>query len=112
MLAGNADIGSLIDGQTIYIFCEPGTADLKLPFQLFGTGCVQETYVKATVMTLTGPHAEDYTGLPCGPVSASPGGGDEMSVTAYGGAVVFEGRKGGRCTSGTAVADVAVALKK
>ena len=110
MSAGYAG-GSPISGETIYIFCEPGTEDLKLPFQLFGLGCVRETYVSAVVMSLTGPHAEDYTGLPCGQVSALPGGGDDTSVTAYGGAVVFEGRKGGRCTSGTGVVDVAVAPK-
>jgi hypothetical protein len=110
MQAFYADTGSIIGGETMYIFCEPGTADLKLPFQIFSFGCVRETDVHAIAMPLSGSHAEIFTGLPCGQVSAMPAGADGTSAIAHGRALAFEGRKGGRCTSGTAVADVAVAL--
>jgi hypothetical protein len=110
MMAGYADNGSYIDGRTIYIFCEPGTADLTLPFQLYSLGCVREAYTDAIVMPLSGRQAETFASLPCGEVSERPG--DGTSVIARGRSLAFDGRKGGRCTSGTAVADLAVALKK
>jgi hypothetical protein len=112
MMASDVGSASVLNAQTIYTFCEPGTADLKLPFQLYSFGCVQEIYVDALVLPLSGSGAETSTSLPCGEVSAPPGRGDGTVPIGYARSLAFEGRKGGRCTSGTAVTDLAVVLNK
>lgn len=108
--AKRAASDSSIGGETIYILCEPTSADLMLPYTLSKFGCAEETYTEAMVIPVSAdPRADLFAGLPCGKVSATIAGASSAVAIAYGRQLVFEGHKGGSC-SATAFADITVAL--
>lgn len=108
--ATRAANGASIGGETIYMLCEPTSADLVLPYALSKFACAEETYVEAMVIPMsTDPRADAFAGLPCGKVSASIAGASQTVAIAYGRKLVFEGRNGGSC-SATAGADITVDL--
>ncbi len=110
--AEHAASHSLIDGRTIYVFCDARSEDLKLPFRLTKFGCAAEMVVEAIVLPLTPELPKNFAELPCGEVYAPVAGKDSAAAVAYGRQTVFEGKDGGRCKSDTAVADITVELKK
>jgi hypothetical protein len=105
--------GSPIGGKTIYVFCEPDSSDLTIPFQVIGFACVSEIDVEALVVALDGPHQDLFAPLPCGTVSAlRAGAGTPEDAIAYGRERVFEGKEGGPCRSGTASVNFTASLTK
>jgi hypothetical protein len=106
--AEDAPTASPIGGETIHILCDPGSVDLRLPFDLTKFSCANEVSVQAMVFSLSGPHFATYAALPCGPVSAPTGGADPADAIAYGEQLVSV--PGGACPNGTAVADITVEL--
>jgi hypothetical protein len=106
--AEDAPTASPIGGETIHILCDPGSVDLRLPFDLTQLSCANEVSVQAMVFSLSGPHFATYAALPCGPVSAQVGGTNPAEAIAYGSQLVSV--PGGACPNGTAVADITVEL--
>jgi hypothetical protein len=96
--------------ESIYILCDPGPEELRLPFLLSKFSCAKEALAQARVFPVTGPKSWVYDGLPCGPISEGHLGADPVEAIAYGEKLVFKGWNGRRCESATAVADITVEL--
>jgi hypothetical protein len=105
-----AHTATIAGPESVYILCDPGSVELRLPFSVSKFSCAKEALVQARVFPVTGPKSWVYDRLPCGPISEGHLGADPIEAIAYGEKLVFKGWKGGPCESATAVADITVEL--
>jgi hypothetical protein len=114
VLTSYAESGGTIGGRTSFVFCGAGSAAVTVPFNLEDFGCISEINVEALVFPIADHPPEKFlASLPCGPADASPAGaGRPQEAVAYGRQVIWQGRRGGGCKSGTQTVEFAVSLKQ
>ena len=93
-------------GAALPYLCAPTDGPLVWQYQFTAFGCRAEQELQARAFRVTADHLGEVR---CGERTTNSAGGLIGDELAYGATIIFQGRTGGSCESGTAVANVTLA---